>query len=92
MRGFFRLIVIMPALFSYTVFSAPLNPADRNDIQQRQAEVIDQSRQQRDELLQLNQPQTTINPTGGSDAGHCFFIKDINYHNSSLLREKDKIS
>ncbi|MDE8756048.1 hypothetical protein PZA22_16300 [Pectobacterium polaris] len=37
MRGFFRLFVIVPALFSYTVFSAPLNPADRNDIQQRQA-------------------------------------------------------
>ncbi|GKW28953.1 ShlB/FhaC/HecB family hemolysin secretion/activation protein [Pectobacterium brasiliense] len=90
MRGFFRLIFIMPALFSYTVFSASLNPADRNDIQQRQAEVIDQSRQQRDALLQLNQPQTTINPNGRSDAGHCFFIKDITYHNSSLLREKDK--
>nr|WP_247687970.1 hypothetical protein [Pectobacterium versatile] len=56
MRGFFRLFVIMPGLFYYTVFSAPLNPADRNDIQQRQAEVIEQPWQQRDALLQLNQP------------------------------------
>ncbi|MEI7109075.1 POTRA domain-containing protein [Pectobacterium versatile] len=90
MRGFFRLFVIVPELFYYTVFSAPLNPADRNDIQQRQAEVIEQSWQQRDALLQLNQPQATINPHGESDVGQGFSAKSINYHNRSLLHEKDK--
>ncbi|MDG0803879.1 hypothetical protein PO856_000900 [Pectobacterium brasiliense] len=90
MRGFFRLFVIMPALFSYTVLSEPLNSADRNDIQQRQAEVIDQSLQQRDALLQLNQTQATINSNGRSDAEHAFSAKSINDHNRSLLDEKDK--
>ncbi|WP_232486685.1 POTRA domain-containing protein [Pectobacterium parmentieri] len=90
MRGFFGLVFITPVFFSYAVFSAPLNPVDRNDIQQRQAEVIDQSRQQRDSLLQLNQPQATVNPGGVSDAGQCFSIKDIHYRNSSLLHENDK--
>ncbi|MEQ6970191.1 POTRA domain-containing protein [Pectobacterium polaris] len=90
MRGFFRLFVIMPGLFSYTAFSAPRNPADRNNIQQRQAEVIGLSRQQCDALLQLNQPQTTINPHGESDAGQGFSAKSINVHNRSLLHEKDK--
>ncbi|MEQ9866211.1 POTRA domain-containing protein [Pectobacterium aroidearum] len=90
MRGFFRLIAIMPALFSYTVFSASLNLADRNDIQRFQVEMVDQSRQQRDALLQLNQPQTTVNPTGGSNAGNGLSTQAIHYHNSSLLGERDK--
>ncbi|KHT19190.1 POTRA domain-containing protein [Pectobacterium brasiliense] len=90
MRGFFRLFVIMPALFSYTVLSAPLNSAERNDIQQRQAEVIDQPRQQRDALFQLNQQQTTMNSNGRRDVEHAFSAKSINDHNRTLLDEKDK--
>ncbi|MDX6914702.1 POTRA domain-containing protein [Pectobacterium carotovorum] len=90
MRCFFRLIAIMPALFFYTVFSVPLNLANRNDIQQRQIEVVEPSRQQHDLLLQLNQLQTTMSPVGGSNAGYCFSTKEIHYHNSSLLGERDK--
>ncbi|MEQ9773588.1 POTRA domain-containing protein [Pectobacterium jejuense] len=90
MRDFFRLFVTMPALFPYTVLSAPINSADRNDIQQRQAEVINQSRQQCNALLQLNQTQTTINSNGRGDAEHAFSAKSINDHNRSLLDEKDK--
>ncbi|UYA60265.1 Channel-forming transporter/cytolysins activator of TpsB family [Pectobacterium sp. F1-1] len=93
MRGFFRLILITPALFfctAFSAFSAQLNPADQKDIQQWQAEVIDQSRQQRDLLLQLNQPQMTMNPVGESNTGYCLSIQEIHYHKSSLLRESDK--
>ncbi|MEE3649188.1 MULTISPECIES: ShlB/FhaC/HecB family hemolysin secretion/activation protein [unclassified Brenneria] len=90
MLVFIRRLLILPILFPYFVLSAPLNPADRNEIQQRQAEIIEQARQQRESLLQLNQRQER--QAAGSDAerGHCFAIQAIRYNHSSLLSEKDK--
>ncbi|PWC22437.1 hemolysin activator protein [Brenneria roseae subsp. roseae] len=90
MRVFIRLLLILPIFFPYFSLSAPLNPADRNEIQQRQAEVIEQARQQRESLLQLNQPQTRQAAGDETEQGHCFAIQAIRYRHSSLLNEKDK--
>ncbi|MFE8149891.1 ShlB/FhaC/HecB family hemolysin secretion/activation protein [Brenneria goodwinii] len=90
MRGFINLYFIFSLFFSYSVFSAPLTPADRNEIQQRQTEVLEQSRQQREFLLQLNQPQTSEDAGRQSETGHCFVVHDVRYNHSSLLNKKDK--
>ncbi|MCL2892096.1 ShlB/FhaC/HecB family hemolysin secretion/activation protein [Brenneria tiliae] len=90
MRNFSRLLFISPLLFSCGVFSAPLNPADRNETQQRQAEVIEQAKQQRESLLQLN--QTPARKTSYDDIGseNCFPINEVQYRHASLLQAKDK--
>lgn len=90
MRGFINLYFIFSLFFSYSVFSAPLTPADRNEIQQRQTEVLEQSRQQREFLLQLNQPQTSEDAGRRSETGHCFVVHEVRYNHSSLLNKKDK--
>ncbi|WP_409308837.1 ShlB/FhaC/HecB family hemolysin secretion/activation protein [Pectobacterium sp. B1J-3] len=90
MQFFIRLLLIFAIVFPCLSLSALLNPADRNDIQQRQSEIIEQSKQQRDSLSQLNQTEIAAGSESKNNAKHCFFIRKINYRNASLLREKDK--
>ncbi|AUH00624.1 ShlB/FhaC/HecB family hemolysin secretion/activation protein [Prodigiosinella confusarubida] len=78
-------------LYSSTLFSAELNPADRNEIQQRQSDVIEQSKQQRDALQQLNDIVQPPLKTDNLPAGPCFILHDIAFHHSTLLTEKDKL-
>ncbi|MCV9877508.1 hypothetical protein NC803_01390 [Brenneria sp. KBI 447] len=51
--GFYQAAFYAAGFLPYCVLSAPLNPAERNEIQQRQTEVIEQARQQHQSLLQL---------------------------------------
>ncbi|QDX31972.1 ShlB/FhaC/HecB family hemolysin secretion/activation protein [Dickeya poaceiphila] len=80
------------SLIGYTTsaFSASLSPAERNDIQQRQSEVIEQSRQQREALQQLNDIVQTPLKADNAPHGPCFTLHEIHFNHSTLLRPRDQ--
>ncbi|KEA52611.1 peptide transporter [Mangrovibacter sp. MFB070] len=66
--------------------AAPLSPADRNNIEQRQQQLLQQSQQQRDELdksisITGQQPSSP----GPAPAGPCFVIQHIVLQGSTLI-------
>ncbi|MCI4237795.1 ShlB/FhaC/HecB family hemolysin secretion/activation protein [Dickeya dianthicola] len=79
-------------LIGYTAsaFSAPLNPAERNETQQRQSEVIEQSRQQREALQQLNNIVQAPLKADNAPQGPCFTLREIRFNHSTLLRLRDQ--
>ncbi len=70
--------------------SAPLTPADRNVLQQQQSDVIEQSRQQREALQQLNDIVQSPLPSVSEEGGPCFPLHRIEFRNGTLLSAADQ--
>ncbi|WP_219951197.1 ShlB/FhaC/HecB family hemolysin secretion/activation protein [Dickeya zeae] len=76
--------------YSVSAFCAPLNPAERNEIQQYQSDVIEQSRQQREALQQLNNIVQAPLKADNTPQGPCFTLHEIRFNHSTLLSPRDQ--
>lgn len=85
-------LIVCFSLIGYTAsaFSASLNPAERNETQQRQSEVIEQSRQQREALQQLNNIVQAPLKADNALQGPCFTLREIRFNHSTLLGQRDQ--
>lgn len=87
-------LIVCFSFIGYTasVFSALLDPAERNETQQRQSEVIEQSRQQREALQQLNNIVQAPLKADGEPQGPCFTLREIRFNHSTLLSQRDQMA
>ncbi|AUC40852.1 Hemolysin transporter protein ShlB precursor [Dickeya solani] len=85
-------LIVCFSLIGYTAsaFSASLNPAERNETQQHQSEVIEQSRQQREALQQLNNIVQAPLKADNAPQGPCFTLREIRFNHSTLLGPRDQ--
>ncbi|WP_159565441.1 ShlB/FhaC/HecB family hemolysin secretion/activation protein [Budvicia diplopodorum] len=79
-------------LFGYSsfIYAAPLNPAEREDSQQQQRDILLQNQQQREDLERSIQLQDSTKIPQVEVKGPCFQIAEINIEQASLLSEKHK--
>jgi hemolysin activation/secretion protein len=70
--------------------AAPLSPADRDQLQIQQQNLLQSSQLQRDELQRTLQPEVPDKVTNNREAGPCFLIKKIVINNASLFSETEK--
>lgn len=77
---------LLGILFISTAPAAPLSPADRDTVRQRQEQLLQQNQQQRDELERaVVLPRTGTLPTPGQDGGPCFTIHTITLPGATLI-------
>lgn len=77
---------LLGILFISTAPAAPLSPADRDTVRQRQEQLLQQNQQQRDELERaVVLPRTGTPPTPGQDGGPCFTIHTITLPGATLI-------
>ncbi|WP_255729704.1 ShlB/FhaC/HecB family hemolysin secretion/activation protein [Pantoea sp. ACRSC] len=87
------LLALCVSLFATSAIAAPLNPADRDYIQNQQQQRLNQDRQQRDALW--NAVSTERAPAAASSqTGPCFPVHAIDIRNASLLsaRQRERIT
>ncbi|WP_199756211.1 ShlB/FhaC/HecB family hemolysin secretion/activation protein [Candidatus Pantoea deserta] len=81
------LLTLCVSLFITPGIAAPLNPADRDYIQNQQQQRLDQDQQQRDALWRAASPDRAPAETL-SQTGPCFPIHAIAIRNASLLSQR----
>ncbi|WP_159565324.1 ShlB/FhaC/HecB family hemolysin secretion/activation protein [Budvicia diplopodorum] len=84
--------ILILSLISYgkPIYAAPLNPAEREDSQQQQRDVLLQNQQQREDLERSIQLQQSTKVSPVEVKGPCFQIAEINIEQASLLSNKQK--
>ncbi|WP_140919198.1 ShlB/FhaC/HecB family hemolysin secretion/activation protein [Limnobaculum xujianqingii] len=90
-----KFIILLFTIFTAVVYfssawAAPLNPADRGDIEQQQRDILLQNQQQREELERNIELQTPSQPSTPEVSGPCFSINHINIEQATRLSENDK--
>jgi len=70
--------------------AAPLSPADRDQLQIQQQNMLQSNQLQREELQRSVQPEMSDKVTDGQRTGPCFLIKKIIINNASLFSAKEK--
>ena len=79
-----KLLALSVGLFAASALATPLNPGDRDYIQNQQQQRLQQDQQQRDALWNAAAPQAAS--AGASEApGPCFPVHSIALRNASLL-------
>ncbi len=89
-KGWFYFGIVCLLGYGSSISAAPLNPAERENSQQRQRDILLQNQQQREDLersIQLRQ-STQVPPI--EVKGPCFQITDIDIEQASLLSDKQK--
>ncbi|EGI5052528.1 hypothetical protein CRQ31_09770 [Salmonella enterica subsp. enterica serovar Worthington] len=80
--------VMFVIAYGYTspVFAASVSPADRNVIQQRQQQLLNENQRQREELERsVTLPETVTPKTSGRTEGPCFVISRIDIDGATKL-------
>lgn len=85
-------VMVLICLFSYStsIYAAPLTPADRENSQQQQRDVLLQNQQQREDLERNIQLRESLKSQGAEASGPCFTITEIDIEQASLLSDKEK--
>jgi len=84
-----KLLALSVSFLTASVTAAPLNPADRDYIQNQQQQRLQQDQHQRDALWNAVTPQAA--PGEGSGAsGPCFPIHHVAIRNASLLSQSQQ--
>ncbi|WP_412916679.1 ShlB/FhaC/HecB family hemolysin secretion/activation protein [Erwinia sp. MMLR14_017] len=78
------------AVYITAAGAAPLSPADRDQLQIQQQNMLQSNQLQRDELQRSVQPEISDKVTHDQSAGPCFLIKKIVINNASLLSATEK--
>ncbi|MEM6051229.1 ShlB/FhaC/HecB family hemolysin secretion/activation protein [Erwinia sp. P7711] len=78
------------AVFITGASAAPLSPADRDQLQIQQQNMLQSNQLQREELQRSVQPEMSDKVTDGQRTGPCFLIKKIIINNASLFSAKEK--
>ncbi|MBS0906626.1 ShlB/FhaC/HecB family hemolysin secretion/activation protein [Pantoea dispersa] len=88
-----KLLALSVSLFTASALAAPLNPGDRDYIQNQQQQRLQQDQQQRDALWNAAAPQATASEESGA-SGPCFPVHHISLRNASLfpLRQQQNIT
>ena len=84
-----KLLALSVSLFTASALAAPLNPGDRDYIQNQQQQRLQQDQQQRDALWNAVAPQATTSE-GAGVSGACFPIHHISIRNASLLSQSQQ--
>ncbi|KJV46754.1 peptide transporter [Pantoea sp. BL1] len=84
-----KLLALCVSLLTASAVAAPLNPGDRDYIQNQQQQRLQQDQHQRDALWNAVAPQAA--PDGGlSASGPCFPVHHIIIRNASLLSQSQQ--
>ncbi|MDU1575225.1 MAG: ShlB/FhaC/HecB family hemolysin secretion/activation protein [Pantoea sp.] len=86
------LLALCVSLLTTSAMAAPLNPADRDYIQNQQQQRLNQDQQQRDALWRAVTPER-MPAAASSQGGPCFPIYAIDIRHASLLsaRQRERI-
>ncbi|WP_336699276.1 ShlB/FhaC/HecB family hemolysin secretion/activation protein [Pantoea dispersa] len=84
-----KLLALSVSLFTASGLAAPLNPGDRDYIQNQQQQRLQQDQQQRDALWNAAAPQATASEESGA-SGPCFPVHHISLRNASLLPQSEQ--
>lgn len=84
-----KLLALSVSLFTASALAAPLNPGDRDYIQNQQQQRLQQDQQQRDALWNAAAPQATASEESGA-SGPCFPVHHISLRNASLLPQSEQ--
>ena len=84
-----KLLALSVSLFTASALAAPLNPGDRDYIQNQQQQRLQQDQQQRDSLWNAAAPQATASEESGA-SGPCFPVHHISLRNASLLPQSEQ--
>lgn len=92
MLSIWRVFACLITIFSCPLYSAPLNPADRDILQQNQQDLLQKNQQQRDDLQRSLSPERLAAPTPAITNGPCFTIHKININNATLISDKARVN
>ncbi|UXO70384.1 ShlB/FhaC/HecB family hemolysin secretion/activation protein [Pantoea dispersa] len=84
-----KLLALSVSLFTASALAAPLNPGDRDYIQNQQQQRLQQDQQQRDALWNAAASQATASEESGA-SGPCFPVHHISLRNASLLPQSEQ--
>ncbi|WP_159237290.1 POTRA domain-containing protein [Raoultella terrigena] len=76
---------IAPLLIPFTLFAAPLSPADQSAIEQQQKALLDHTQQQREALRNSTPIQLSPDKSLPAEKGPCFALKQIRLQGSTAL-------
>ncbi len=76
---------IAPLLMPFTLFAAPLSPADQSAIEQQQKALLDHTQQQREALRNSTPIQLSPDKSLSVVKGPCFALKQIRLRGSTAL-------
>ncbi|WP_081384131.1 ShlB/FhaC/HecB family hemolysin secretion/activation protein [Raoultella ornithinolytica] len=76
---------VAPLLMPFTLFAAPLSPADQSAIEQQQKALLDHTQQQREALRNSTSIQLSPDKSLSVEKGPCFAIKQIRLLGSTAL-------